>query len=185
MSIFPTKILLATDGSEDAQLAATTSVDLSKRLDSELHVVYVRHVLDPGFESRMHEHAGEAAKNKLEEQVQKMKEASSEVTQAHARVGLPSAEILRLAEELGVGLIVMVERPKRRQRSSRRNVKSDPFDAESAARAVLAGETSGVPKSADGCVQMIRALRAEIESGRPKVSTSKCRFRPLTFLWVS
>ena len=110
MSIFPTKILLATDGSEDAQLAATTSVDLSKRLDAELHVVYVRHVLDPGFESRMHEHAGEAAKNKLEEQVQKMKEASGEVTQAHARVGLPSAEILRLAEELGVGLIVMGSR---------------------------------------------------------------------------
>jgi transposase len=53
-----------------------------------------------------------------------------------------------------------VERPKRRQRSSRRNVKSDPLDAESAARAVLAGETSGVPKSGEGCVEMIRALRA-------------------------
>src|SRR5215207_1637306 len=110
MSIFPTKILLATDGSEDAQLAATTSVDLSKRLDSELHVVYVWHVLDPGFESRMHERAGEAAKNKLAEHVQKMKEASGEVTQADARVGLPAAEILRLAEELGVGLIVMGSR---------------------------------------------------------------------------
>ena len=57
--------------------------------------------------------------------------------------------------------VLEVERPKRRQRSSsRRNVKSDPFDAEAAARAVLAGETSGVPKSADGCVEMIRALRA-------------------------
>jgi transposase len=53
-----------------------------------------------------------------------------------------------------------VERPKRRQRSSHRNVKSDPFDAESAGRAVLAGETSGVPKSGEGCVEMIRALRA-------------------------
>ncbi len=56
--------------------------------------------------------------------------------------------------------VLEVERPKRRQRSSRRNLKSDPFDAESAARAVLAGETSGVPKSGDGCVEMIRALRA-------------------------
>ncbi len=54
-----------------------------------------------------------------------------------------------------------MERPKRRQRGSRRNVKkSDPSDAESAARAVLAGEASGVPKSADGRVEMIRALRA-------------------------
>jgi transposase len=55
--------------------------------------------------------------------------------------------------------VLEVERPKRRQRSSRPNVKSDPLDAESAARAVLAGQTSGVPKSGDGCVEMIRALR--------------------------
>src|SRR3954447_1173823 len=56
--------------------------------------------------------------------------------------------------------VLEVERPKRRRRSPRRNVKSDPSDAESAARAVLAGETSGVPKSGDGRVEMIRALRA-------------------------
>ena len=57
--------------------------------------------------------------------------------------------------------VLEVERPKRRRRSSRRNLqKSDPSDAERAARAVLAGEASGVPKSADGQVEMIRALRA-------------------------
>jgi transposase len=57
--------------------------------------------------------------------------------------------------------VLEVERPKRRRRSSRRNLeKSDPSDAEAAARAVLAGEASGVPKSADGAVEMIRALRA-------------------------
>jgi transposase len=57
--------------------------------------------------------------------------------------------------------VLEVERPERRRRSSRRNVeKTDPSDAERAARAVLAGETSGVPKSGDGCVEMIRALRA-------------------------
>ena len=32
------------------------------------------------------------------------------MTQAHARVGLPAAEILRLAEKLDVGLIVMGSR---------------------------------------------------------------------------
>jgi transposase len=57
--------------------------------------------------------------------------------------------------------VLEVERPKHRRRSSRRNVvKSDPSDAERAARAVLAGEASGVPKSSDGRVEMIRALRA-------------------------
>jgi transposase len=62
-----------------------------------------------------------------------------------------------------VGIKVMeVERPKRHQGSSRRpgrNGKSDRLDAEAAARAVLAGEVAGEPKSGDGRVEMIRALR--------------------------
>jgi transposase len=57
--------------------------------------------------------------------------------------------------------VLEVERPEHRRRSSHRNLqKSDPSDAERAARAVLAGEASVVPKSADGTVEMIRALRA-------------------------
>jgi len=57
--------------------------------------------------------------------------------------------------------VLEVERPKHRRRSSRSNLqKSDPSDAEAAARAVLAGEASGVPKSGDGTVEMIRVLRA-------------------------
>ena len=51
-----------------------------------------------------------------------------------------------------------VERPKRRH--LRRKGKSDSRDAEAAARAALAGETAGVPKSGDGRVEMIRVLRA-------------------------
>jgi transposase len=66
--------------------------------------------------------------------------------------------------------VLEVERPKRRRRSSRRNLqKSDSSDAEAAARAVLAGEASGVPKSGDGTVEMIRALRA------PRRSAVKAR----------
>jgi transposase len=42
--------------------------------------------------------------------------------------------------------VVEVERPKRRH--LRRNGKSDPIDAEAAARAVLAGEAVGEPKRA-------------------------------------
>ena len=38
MSIFPTNILLATDGSEDAEFAARVAVDLTKRTGAELHV---------------------------------------------------------------------------------------------------------------------------------------------------
>ena len=57
--------------------------------------------------------------------------------------------------------VLEVERPKRQRRSSHRNLqKSDSSDAEAAARAVLAGEASGVAKSGEGRVEMIRALRA-------------------------
>ena len=54
--------------------------------------------------------------------------------------------------------VLEVERPKRRH--LRRKGKSDPIDAEAAARAVLAGEAAGVPKSGDGQVESIRTLRA-------------------------
>jgi transposase len=54
--------------------------------------------------------------------------------------------------------VVEVERPKRHH--LRRNGKSDSRDAEAAARAVLAGEVAGEPKSGDGRVEMIRVLRA-------------------------
>ena len=43
MSIFPTKILLATDGSSEAELATRTAVDIGQQTNSELHVI---HVLD-------------------------------------------------------------------------------------------------------------------------------------------
>ena len=41
MSIFQTRILLATNGSEEAELAALRAVELAQRTDSELHVVHV------------------------------------------------------------------------------------------------------------------------------------------------
>ena len=53
--------------------------------------------------------------------------------------------------------MVEVDRPDRRTR--RLQGKSDPVDAEAAARAVLAGTASGCPKAGDGRVEMIRALR--------------------------
>jgi transposase len=66
------------------------------------------------------------------------------------------AGLVRYLTSAGIA-VAEVERPKRRH--LRRNGKSDPLDAEAAARAVLAGETAGTPKSADGHVEMIRALR--------------------------
>jgi nucleotide-binding universal stress UspA family protein len=122
MSIFPTKILLATDGSKEAELASASAADLAERTGSELHVVYVGHMppvfyespgtwaLDPDLQRRMQERAEEGATTKLDEQVQRVREAGGEVAGAHVRLGRPDAEIVGLAEELGAGLIVLGSR---------------------------------------------------------------------------
>jgi transposase len=56
--------------------------------------------------------------------------------------------------------VVEVERPERHSRQERRRRgKSDPLDAEAAARAVQAGRVIGQPKAGDGQVEMIRTLR--------------------------
>jgi transposase len=53
--------------------------------------------------------------------------------------------------------VVGVDRPDRRAR--RAHGKSDPVDAEAAARAVQAGTAVGTPKTRDGVVESIRVLR--------------------------
>ncbi len=71
--------------------------------------------------------------------------------------GSYGAGLARHLKAAGI-VVVEVERPKRRH--LRRRGKSDPKDAEAAARAVLAGEEAGVPKSGDGRVEMVRTLRS-------------------------
>ena len=126
MTDFPTKILLATDGSEDALFAARTAVNLANKTSSELHVVYVEEMprrfssasepssleemIDPEFEEKMRQHAEAAARQLLEEQVQKIKEADGQIAQAHAKFGRPDAEIVHLAEELDAGIVVVGSR---------------------------------------------------------------------------
>lgn len=69
----------------------------------------------------------------------------------------------------GAGVAVTeVIRPNRQTR--RRRGKSDPTDAEAAARAALNGEASGCPKSRSGPVEAIRALRVA-RQGAVKAST--------------
>ena len=111
MSVFPTKVLLATDGSEDAAQATEAAADLANKSGSELHIVHVWHdVPTPyrhGFVKReLHRQAQET----LDEQVRKIEEDGGEVTQAHLREGRTSDEVIKLSEELGVGLLFVGSR---------------------------------------------------------------------------
>jgi transposase len=67
--------------------------------------------------------------------------------------GAGLARYLRKAGQV----VLEVNRPDRAAR--RRRGKSDPVDAEAAARAVQAGEVTIVPKATDGQVEMLRSLR--------------------------
>ena len=115
MSIFPTKILLASDGSEDAELAALRAVELAQRTDSELHVVHVGLVpsflmSDPAtrtYDRRLYEQIEEESRELLRKLSWRVKVAGGTVAGAHLRMGEVDLEIVGLAKELEAGLIVM------------------------------------------------------------------------------
>ena len=123
MSIFPTTILLATDGSKEAQLAATTAADLTQKTNSELHVVTVgpdyplyelpEHPAE--FEDVLRENRREA-KEMLEQQAKQIEEAGVTINETHLREGRAAEEIVEVAEEIGAGLIVMGSRGQGRLR---------------------------------------------------------------------
>ena len=109
---FPAKILLATDGSEEATLATQTATELGERTGSELHVVYVGEIPPTHYPDRhgyraLYEEDEREARQLLEAQIEKMKAAGATVAQAHLRVGRADEEVVVLAEELGVDLVAM------------------------------------------------------------------------------
>ena len=112
---FPTKILMATDASEEARLAATTAAEMAERTGSELEVVHVgevRPVSHPewrGYHAR-YEDLREKSQRLLEGRVEEIESTGGTVARAHLRMGHPDEEIVLLAEETGADLIVVGSR---------------------------------------------------------------------------
>jgi nucleotide-binding universal stress UspA family protein len=118
MSIFPTRILLATDGSGEAELATRTAIDLADGTGSELHVVHVGRLPNfltngpgtIGYDRRLYEKLEEESLEVLRKLTWRVKVAGGTVAETHLRIGGAAEEIVDLAEELGAGLIVMGSR---------------------------------------------------------------------------
>lgn len=128
MSIFPTKILLATDGSTQAELAAQTAVDLAQKTDSELHVIHALdgastallypeatdpegvEMPDPILEEETERRAEQRGREVLDEEVQRVRSSGGTVAQTHLIMGDVAREIVHLAEDMRAGLIVMGSR---------------------------------------------------------------------------
>jgi nucleotide-binding universal stress UspA family protein len=119
MSVFPTTILLAIDGSDEAKRATEAAVDLSKGTGSEIHVVYVspapaqligHHLYTDEMRDSLIGGAQREAERFLKEQAERIESDGGKVSETHLRSGDPDKEILRTAESLGVGLIVIGSR---------------------------------------------------------------------------
>ena len=124
MSIFPTKVLLATDGSQDAELAASSAVELAKAGASELHVLHVGPGL-PIYElsdipARFEEVVaaqGREAQRILDEQVERIEASGATVVAAHLEMDeRPARAIVEQGEKLGAGLVVVGSRGRGRIR---------------------------------------------------------------------
>src|SRR3712207_481661 len=113
-----TTVLLATDGSEEAELATRAAVEVSEGTGSELHVVYVEPVPDfmknghgtPGYDRELYEMIEEEARETLRKLTWRVKVARGTVAETHLRMGGVAEEIVGLANELDVGLIVVGSR---------------------------------------------------------------------------
>jgi nucleotide-binding universal stress UspA family protein len=119
MSIFPTKILLATDGSKEARLAAEAAAELSKDTGSEVHIAYVlpsprelrgHHLYSREVMGSVLEQAEGEARSFLEEQAKQVGASGGKVAETHLETGEPDKEIVRLSEEIGAGSIVIGSR---------------------------------------------------------------------------
>ena len=115
MSNFPTRLLVATDGSEDAARAIRVAADLSGRAGSNLHLAHAwrRSTSFLGYSpvwGAEDSYVREEAERLLEEQAERARAAGGTVAGSHPSEGRPAEEIAGLAGELGAGLVLVGSR---------------------------------------------------------------------------
>ena len=113
-----TKVLLAMDSSEGAELAARAAVDVAESTGSALHLVYVEPLADfikngdgaPGYDHQLYNMIEAEGQETLRKLVWRVKVAGGTVAEAHLRTGAVAEEIVALADQLEVDLIVVGSR---------------------------------------------------------------------------
>jgi len=110
MSVLPERILLPTDGSEDAVRAADAALDLARESGAELHVVHVWHDVRGFAHDFVKRELRRQGQEILDEQVERIRAAGGEVAKAHLRKGRTSNEVIALCEEIDAGLLVVGSR---------------------------------------------------------------------------
>jgi nucleotide-binding universal stress UspA family protein len=110
---FPRRILLATDGSRAAELAASVAAELATATDSALHVVHVGRGHPLWFERHegLVEWLRREAQEFLDQQVGKIEDSGGIVARTRLRMSKrPDKAIVSVSEDMGAGLIVVGSR---------------------------------------------------------------------------
>jgi nucleotide-binding universal stress UspA family protein len=116
--LFGTKVLLAMDSSKGAELAARAAVDVAESTGSALHMVYVEPLADfikngdgaPGYDHQLYNMIEAEGQETLRKLVWRVKVAGGTVAGAHLRTGAVAEEIVALADQREVDLIVVGSR---------------------------------------------------------------------------
>jgi nucleotide-binding universal stress UspA family protein len=110
MSVLPDRILLSTDGSQDAVRAAGAASDLAKRSGAELHVVHVWHDVRGFAHDFVKKELRRQGQEILDEQLERIRASGGEVTKAYLRRGRTSNEVIALCKEIDADLLVVGSR---------------------------------------------------------------------------
>lgn len=116
MNGYPTKVLLATDGTEDSVRAARVAVALSSSTGAELHVVHAGQAAPsttgataarPPLPGEPPGYAEKQARRLLDGQVEVIRSIGGEVSEAHLRMDESAAAVVSVGMEIEADLIVV------------------------------------------------------------------------------
>ena len=114
MAEYPLKILVATDGSEASEHAIRHAAELFGNIGTEMHMVMVgliSHWTHPDtLSATQFERIKQETDERLQREAEKMKQAGVSEVFTHVRLGRIDSEIVRLGDDLGIGLIVIGNR---------------------------------------------------------------------------
>lgn len=115
MSLFPTNILLATDGSDNSLPALRAAADLSASSGSGIQIIYVGKGIskpanynDPSSNDQS---KAQEARNLIDELMGQIEERGGTVADSHIVPGdKPAREIVKLTREQDIGIVVVGSR---------------------------------------------------------------------------
>lgn len=116
MTGYPSKVLLATDGTEDSVRAARVAVALVASSGGELHLIHVGQPATSSTGTTVEgaslpgpppQYAEKQARKLLDRQIEGVRMAGGNVAEGHLRIGRPAAEVVALAAQIGADLVVV------------------------------------------------------------------------------